>query len=124
MEAFMKKTNPDKEVSRVELFHLPDNKIELHNFKEDAVYYAIVRTDKANFYHSLHEFFYPQLKYKEFMKLKNVLHTRMSATEMADWDKHIERWKNKVKHFVCVRLENMQRLEGFPHLRKTVEQFT
>ena len=119
MEAFMKKTNPDKEVSRVELFHLPDNKIELHNFKEDAVYYAILRSDKANYYHSLHEFFYPQLKFSEFMALKNVLKTNMSAMELGDWDKHIARWQKKVKHFVSVRLENMQRLEGFPHLRNS-----
>lgn len=121
---FIARTQPEMIISKQELFHVPDEKIELHNNKPNAEYWVILRNNKDDFYHSMHEFFYPKLTFKEAMNLTDVRNTGMSLEEMADWQKHIERWKKKVKRLRVVWLESMQQLSQFPHLRKTVEQYT
>jgi hypothetical protein len=121
---FLARTAPSMTISKQEIFHMPDDKIELHNNKPNAEYWVILRNNKCDFYHSMHEFFYPQLTFKEAMALTDVRKTGMSLEQMADWQTHIARWKKKVKRLRVVWLESMQQLNGFPHLRKTVDQFT
>jgi hypothetical protein len=116
---YLKERFPDKWVGKQEVFHMPDDKFQLHNNEPDCFYYVIIRNDTAGFHNSMQKFFYPTLTIKEYMDLDDVRKTGMSSVELADWQKHIGRWIKKVKNLRVVSLEEMQENPNFPHLNKT-----
>jgi len=115
LEAYLRKEHPDKEVAKNEIFYMPDGRLNFQNLP-DTHYYVILQKNKDRFYHSIHEYFFPHKTFKEVMSLKNVKNSGMSVVELADWERHIERWTNKVKHLHILWLEDMATIEGFPHL--------
>lgn len=116
---YLKDKFPDKWVGKQEVFHMQDEKFQLHNNEPDCIYYVILRRDRANFYHSMHKFFYPEMEFIDFMAMKDVRKTGMSVVQLADWQKHINRWKGKVTNLKIVWLEDIRKQEGFPHMNKT-----
>ncbi len=120
---YLKQKFPDKWVGKQEVFHMKDELIELHNNEPDCIYYVILRRNIGAFHNSMHKYFYPTLTFQEYMKLKDVRKTGMSAEELADWQKHLNRWYNKVNNLQVVYLEEMQQNPNFPHKNQTANQF-
>ena len=116
---YLKDKFPDKWVGKQEVFHMQDEKFQLHNNEPNCIYYVIIRKDLNEFYRSMWQFFYPELEFRDFMELKDVRKTGMSVVELGNWNKHIARWEKKVKNLKVLFLEDMQKKDDFPHLNKT-----
>jgi hypothetical protein len=116
---YLKQRFPDKWVGKQEVFHMKDEQIELHNNEPDCIYYVILRNNTEKFHISMWKFFYSELKFEEYMKLKDVRKTGMSSEELADWTKHLNRWYKKVNNLQVVYLEDMQQNANFPHMNRT-----
>jgi hypothetical protein len=116
---YLKGRFPDKWVGKQEVFHMPDDKFQLHNNEPNCIYYVIIRNNIEAFHISMNKFFYPELSFSEYMQLKDVRKTGMSSEELVDWQKHLNRWYKKVKNLRVVYLEEMQQNRNFPHMNKT-----